>query len=288
MRLKIDHCTASAKSENRKIMKTEKNRKTVIVRGGGDLATGIIYRLWRSCFDVICLEIPSPTVVRRSVAVARVVYDGDSLIEDMDVCLAENPDQMDFIKGINVLIDPEGDSIALLRPFAVIDAMMSKRKTATNKNMADLVLAIGPGFSAPEDVHGIIETKRGHSLGRLITKGSAEANTGIPGEVLGYTCERLLRSPSDGYLSPVLSIGERVKEGDVIGSVNGIPVKAQIGGVVRGLIHPSVLVREGSKIGDIDPRNELGNCFIISDKALAVGGGVLEAILRFEARGRLD
>ncbi|MFA7207906.1 MAG: selenium-dependent molybdenum cofactor biosynthesis protein YqeB [Synergistaceae bacterium] len=269
-------------------MKTDKNRKTVIVRGGGDLATGIIYRLWRSCFDVLCLEIPRPTVVRRSVAAALAVYDGNCRIEDMDVCLAENPDQIDFSKGINVLIDPKGNSIAVLKPFAVIDAMMTKRKTGTNRNMADLVLAIGPGFKAPEDVHGIIETKRGHSLGRLITKGRAETDTGIPGEVLGYTCERLLRSPSDGYLSPASSIGERVKEGDVIGSVNGIPVKAQIGGVVRGLIHPSVLVREGSKIGDIDPRNEPGNCCIISDKALAVGGGVLEAILRFEARGRLD
>jgi len=282
------YCTASAKSENGKMMKTDKNRKTVIVRGGGDLATGIIYRLWRSCFDVLCLEIPRPTVVRRSVAAALAVYDGNCRIEDMDVCLAENPDQIDFSKGINVLIDPEGNSIAVLKPFAVIDAMMTKRKTGTNRNMADLVLAIGPGFRAPEDVHGIIETKRGHSLGRLITKGRAETDTGIPGEVLGYTCERLLRSPSDGYLSPASSIGERVKEGDVIGSVNGIPVKAQIGGVVRGLIHPSVLVREGSKIGDIDPRNEPGNCCIISDKALAVGGGVLEAILRFEARGRLD
>ncbi|MGD9640403.1 MAG: molybdenum hydroxylase, partial [Synergistaceae bacterium] len=132
------------------------------------------------------------------------------------------------------------------------------------------------------------ETKRGHSLGRLFTKGSAETNTGIPGEVMGYTCERLLRSPSDGFLSPVVSIGERVKAGGLIGSVNGIPVKAQIRGVVRGLIHPSVLVREGSKIGDVDPRNEPENCFMVSDKALAVGGGVLEAILRFEARGSLD
>jgi xanthine dehydrogenase accessory factor len=269
------------------VIKVTEKKKIVIVRGGGDLATGVIYRLWRSCYDVLCLEKPNPLVIRRSVAAAQAVFDGSCRIEDMEAVLINSLEELDFTKGINVLTDPEGYSILSLKPFAVVDAIMAKRNIGTCKGMAGLVLALGPGFAAPEDVHGVIETKRGHSLGRLITNGNAERDSGIPGAQGGYAGERLLRSPADGYLDPLRSIGDSVNIGDIVGSVDGVPVKARLSGVIRGLIHPSVLLTKGVKIGDIDARNDPIHCFSISDKALAVAGGVLEAFLRFEAIGRL-
>ena len=254
--------------------------KLAIVRGGGDLATGIIYRLWKAGYAVLSLEIETPLVVRRTVSVASAVFDGSTVIEDMEAVRIDSLNDFSFDRSrISVLVDPEGESISILKPDILVDAIMAKRNLGTNKEMAPLVIGIGPGFSAPGDVDAVIETKRGHWLGRVIRNGSAIPNTGVPGLIKGYTIERLLRSPGEGYVIPVKSIGDSVIPGDVVAHVEGLPVCSQIEGIVRGLIHPSVKVKKGLKIGDIDPRGEREHCFSITDKALAIAGGVLEVIM---------
>jgi len=254
--------------------------KLAIVRGGGDLATGIIYRLWKAGYAVLSLEIETPLVVRRTVSVASAVFDGSTVIEDMEAVRIDSLNDFSFDRSrISVLVDPEGESISILKPDILVDAIMAKRNLGTNKAMAPLVIGIGPGFSAPGDVDAVIETKRGHWLGRVIMNGSAIPNTGVPGLIKGYTIERLLRSPDEGYVIPVKSIGDSVIPGDVVAHVDGLPVCSQIEGIVRGLIHPSVKVKKGLKIGDIDPRGEREHCFSITDKALAIAGGVLEVIM---------
>ncbi|MBP9975740.1 MAG: hypothetical protein AGIKBDMD_00507 [Synergistaceae bacterium] len=254
--------------------------KLAIVRGGGDLATGIIYRLWKAGYAVLSLEIETPLVVRRTVSAASAVFDGSTVIEDMEAVRIDSLNDFSFDRSrISVLVDPEGESISILKPDILVDAIMAKRNLGTNKEMAPLVIGIGPGFSAPGDVDAVIETKRGHWLGRVIRNGSAIPNTGVPGLIKGYTIERLLRSPGEGYVIPVKSIGDSVIPGDVVAHVEGLPVCSQIEGIVRGLIHPSVKVKKGLKIGDIDPRGEREHCFSITDKALAIAGGVLEVIM---------
>ncbi len=249
-----------------------------IVRGGGDLATGIIYRLWRVGFRVLCLETQYPLVVRRTVSAAQAVFDGTYEVEGMKVVHIDHFDGWE--RGtVAVKIDPDGACIGELSPALVVDAIMAKRYTGTHKGMAPLVLAIGPGFDAPTQVHGVIETKRGHYLGRLITNGSAIPNNGIPGMEMGYSVERLLRAPKDGYLMPSREIGDHVEKGEVVGKIDGEEVRTQISGVLRGMIHPSVRVTSGLKIGDVDPRDEREHCFSITDKALAIAGGVLEAVM---------
>lgn len=257
--------------------------QTVIVRGGGDLATGIIYRLWKVGFSVLVLETKCPLVVRRTVAVASAVFDGVMQVEDMKAIRISSADE--FVKGsevIQVLIDPEGKSIETIKPDIIVDAIMAKKNLGTNKNMAPLVIAIGPGFSAPEDVHAVVETKRGHTLGRVIKNGSAIPNTGVPGLMKGYSTERLLRAPANGYVFPVHKIGDKVSTGEVVGYVNGVEVCSQLDGILRGLIHPYVYVTPGLKIGDIDPRGDVKHCWSITDKALAIAGGVLEVIMSAE------
>ena len=254
--------------------------KLAIVRGGGDLATGIIYRLWKAGYAVLSLEIETPLVVRRTVSAASAVFDGSTVIEDMEAVRIDSLNDFSFDRSrISVLVDPEGESISILKPDILVDAIMAKRNLGTNKEMAPLIIGIGPGFSAPRDVDAVIETKRGHWLGRVIRNGSAIPNTGVPGLIKGYTIERLLRSPGEGYVIPVKSIGDSVIPGDVVAHVEGLPVCSQIEGIVRGLIHPSVKVKKGLKIGDIDPRGEREHCFSITDKALAIAGGVLEVIM---------
>ena len=254
--------------------------KLAIVRGGGDLATGIIYRLWKAGYTVLSLEIPAPLAVRRTVSVASAVFDRSTVIEDMKAVRIDSLNDLSFDRSrIYVLVDPEGLSISALRPDILVDAIMAKQNLGTNRNMASVVIGIGPGFSAPDEVDAVIETKRGHYLGRVIRNGSAIPNTGVPGLIRGYTVERLLRSPCEGHVIPVKSIGDSVMPGDVVAHVEGIPVCSQIEGIVRGLIHPSVKVKKGLKIGDIDPRGEREHCFSITDKSLAIAGGVLEVIM---------
>ena len=254
--------------------------KLAIVRGGGDLATGIIYRLWKAGYSVLSLEIPDPLVVRRTVSVASAIFDGETVIEDMKAVRIGSPKDLTYDRSrVSVLVDPEGRSISELRPDILVDAIMAKKNLGTKRGMAPIVIGIGPGFSAPGEVDAVIETKRGHYLGRVIRNGSAIPNTGVPGLIKGYTIERLLRSPGEGYVIPVKSIGDSVIPGDVVAHVEGLPVCSQIEGIVRGLIHPSVKVKKGLKIGDIDPRGEREHCFSITDKALAIAGGVLEVIM---------
>jgi xanthine dehydrogenase accessory factor len=254
--------------------------RTAIVRGGGDLATGIIYRLWKARYKILCLETELPLTVRGPVSAATAVFEGRHVVEDMPAVLIGSLDEWED-HTVVVLVDPEGKSIGQVGPDLVVDAIMAKCYTGTNRTMAPLVLAIGPGFSAPDQVHGVVETKRGHYLGRLITDGMAIPNTGIPGMEMGYTVERLLRAPADGHVTPVRQIGDHVETGDVVAIVNKCEVHSQIKGVLRGLIHPKVPVTKGLKIGDVDPRDERSHCFSITDKALAIAGGVLEAVMSF-------
>ncbi len=254
--------------------------KTVIVRGGGDLATGIIYRLWKVGCSVLALETARPLVVRRTVSVASAVFDGSAKVEEMRAVLIDSAEK--FAAGsdaVQVLVDPEGRAIEKVRPDILIDATMAKKNLGTTKDMAPLVIAIGPGFSAPQEVHAVIETKRGHTLGRVITDGGAIPNTGVPGMIKGFSTERLLRAPADGYLLPVHKIGDEVSCGEVVGYVNGVEVCAKLDGILRGLIHPNVYVTKGLKIGDVDPRGDASHCWSITDKALAIAGGVLEVIM---------
>ncbi|MDO5114947.1 MAG: selenium-dependent molybdenum cofactor biosynthesis protein YqeB [Synergistaceae bacterium] len=262
---------------------------TVIVRGAGDLATGIIYRLWKCGFRVLATEIARPLAVRRAVSAASAVYDGEALIEDMPVRLVGSASEFLAADCPCVIVDPNGETIALLRPEIVMDAIMAKRNTGTNKSMAPLVIAIGPGFSAPGEVHAVVESKRGHRLGRLIVNGSAIPDTGVPGSVGGYTTERLLRAPASGSVISPFVIGDKVKAGMEVAEVDGVKIRARIDGVLRGLIHPDAPVTAGMKIGDIDPSGDPERCFTITDKALAVAGGALEAIMSLGIRaGRFN
>jgi len=253
-----------------------------IVRGGGDLATGVVYRLWRVGFSVVVLETHRPTAIRRTVSVAQAVFDKTHTIGGMTARLVTPSDMAQpgvHDGNVKVLIDPRGDSIAALKPDLLVDAVMAKRNCGTSKDMAPRVIALGPGFNAPRDVHAVVETLRGHDLGRVIVNGEAAADTGVPGEVAGETGLRVIRSPGNGNFEASVSIGDSVREGQVIGKVGDKLVWAGIDGVLRGLIHPLAAVVTGMKIGDIDPRAKRENCFSISDKSLAVGGGVLEAAL---------
>lgn len=254
--------------------------KIAIVRGGGDLATGVIYRLWSTGHKILSLEIETPLVVRRAVSAANAVFDGSCMVEDMYVNKINSLEEFYENNNVSIFVDPRGNSIEKLSPDVLVDCIMAKYNTGTDINMAPLVVGIGPGFTAQKDVHYVVETKRGHTLGRLISNGTAIPNTGVPGMEMGYTIERLLRSPSEGFLKPIKEIGDHVEIGDLIATVNGCPVTAKIKGVLRGLIHPSVRLSKGLKIGDVDPRGVSEHCFTITDKALAIGGAVLEAVLK--------
>ncbi|KAA3647133.1 MAG: EF2563 family selenium-dependent molybdenum hydroxylase system protein [Chloroflexi bacterium] len=254
----------------------------VLIRGGGDLASGVALRLHRADIQVLITELFEPLVVRRSVAFAEAVFSGKVEVEGVSGYLAENLEHAQDILGrgdIPVRIDPEGESLELLKPLVVVDARMTKKAPETDMDIAPLVIGLGPGFSAGEDCHAVVETKRGHSLGRVIWKGSAEENTGVPGSVQKYNVDRVLRAPAEGELIAHAEIGDSLKEGTSIAQVNGQMVKAPFEGVLRGLLYPGIQVTKGLKIGDLDPRNDVSYTRRVSDKALAIGGGVLEAML---------
>lgn len=256
---------------------------TILIKSGGDIATGIAHRLHVSGYRVLITELREPTVIRRTVSFASAVYQGECKIEGITARCVSVGEVTDCLARsiIPVVIDPECKLADILRPAAIIDAILAKVNTGTTLQSAPVVIGIGPGFTAGRDVHAVIETMRGHDLGRVMTIGSATPNTGVPGEIGGYSSERLLRSPCEGLFSSVVAIGAVVSAGDVVAHVAGKPVVAQIGGVVRGLLFDGLAVTSGMKIGDIDPRCRREHCFTISDKARAVGGGALEALLRF-------
>ena len=262
----------------------------VLIKGAGDLATGTAVRLYRAGFQIVMTDIAQPTAVRRTVAFCQCMYDGEAEVEGITARQAANVEQAQAILAageIPVLEDPKAHILKELPFGAVVDAILAKKNLGTSMTDAPIVLALGPGFTAGTDCHGVIETKRGHDLGRLILEGSAIPNTGVPGDVGGYTKERIIRAPADGPFEPVAEIGQKVELGDVVAKVNGVPVTAQLTGVVRGMLPAGIPVTKGMKSGDIDPRCEVRHCFTVSDKARAIGGGVLEGLLYFGRRSGL-
>ena len=256
----------------------------VLIKGAGDLATGTAVRLRRAGFDLVMTEVERPTAVRRTVAFSQCMYDGTAAVEGLTARRASGKAEAlaALARGeIPVLCDP-GAEIRKELPFdALVDAILAKRNLGTAITDAPIVLALGPGFTAGVDCHGVIETQRGHDLGRLITDGSAVPNTGVPGNIGGYTTERIIRASADGVFEPVAAIGDQVQKGDLVARVDGEPVYALITGVVRGMLPAGLKVCRGMKSGDIDPRCEVRHCFTVSDKARAIGGGVLEGLLYF-------
>ena len=303
-----------------------KKNLLIICRGAGDLATGIIHRLHRAGHRVIALETDYPAAIRRQVSFCEAVYDGSAAVEGVTArlvpALTDAETDTETYSGINdtpaahiasekwdssvieavleagevpLLIDPKGESIALLKPDVVVDAIIAKKNLGTTIDMAPLVIGVGPGFTAGQDVHLVIESMRGHNLARIITDGMAQPNTGVPGNIAGFTSERVIHAPAAGYIHDVRKIGDIVQKGDEIARIypdkesydnalsEYVPVNATITGIIRGLIREGYYFRKGFKIADIDPReSELTNCFTISDKARNIAGSVLEAVSVFE------
>lgn len=260
----------------------------ILIKGAGDLATGAAHRLATCGFAVAMLEIPQPTVIRRTVAFAEAVYKGKFTVEGITAILAKSPAEIKNLSQegkIAVLVDPGWMALKVLRPAVVLDAILAKKNLGTSLGDAPIVIGMGPGFTAGTDVHAVVETKRGHDLGKVIYSGSAIPNTGIPGNIGGYSSERLLKSPAGGIFLGKRKIGDMVEVGDIIATVGNTHVRAAISGVIRGLLHDGLQIPKNFKIGDIDPRGESANCFTISDKARSVAGGVLEAVLYFMTRG---
>ena len=260
----------------------------IIIRGGGDLATGTVYKLKKSGFPVLILETDSPSAIRRNVAFCEAVYQGSQKVEDMTCYKASSPEEAERLleEGkLAVLVDPRGESIPRFKPLAVVDAILAKKNLGTHRGMAPVTVALGPGFTAGEDVDAVVETRRGHDLGRVLWQGQAAPNTGIPGPIGGFGKERVIHCPAAGVLRNVRKITDRVAKGEVIAIVETetgpVPVEATLDGILRGLIRDGYPVKAGFKMADIDPRaEEYNNCFTISDKARCIAGGVLEAILQ--------
>lgn len=303
-----------------------KKNLLIICRGAGDLATGIIHRLHRAGHRVIALETDYPAAIRRQVSFCEAVYDGSAVVEGVTArlvpALADAETDTETYSGENdtpaahivsekwdssaieavleagevpLLIDPKGESVALLKPDVVVDAIIAKKNLGTTIDMAPLVIGVGPGFTAGQDVHLVIESMRGHNLARIITDGMAQPNTGVPGNIAGFTSERVIHAPAAGYIHDVRKIGDIVQKGDEIARIypdkesydnalsEYVPVNATITGIIRGLIREGYYFRKGFKIADIDPReSEITNCFTISDKARSIAGSVLEAVSAFE------
>lgn len=265
-------------------------KKLIIVRGGGDIATGTIHRLWSAGLPVLVLEAECPSAIRRQVAVSEAVYDGETVVEGMKGVRIGNWEEAETVIAegdVPVLVDPKGKAIEKLHPVVVVDGILAKKNLGTYKEMAPLTVALGPGFEAGKDADVVIETMRGHNLGRLIRSGSALPDTGIPGKIGGYTAERVIHAAEAGIFHNVCRIGDIVNAGDEIarietadGRMLGVP--ATISGIIRGLLREGYPIPKGFKIADIDPRREeLVNCFTISDKARCIAGSVLEAVIPY-------
>ena len=253
----------------------------VLIRGGGEMASGIAHRLHQCHMQVLITEVAEPTAVRRSVAFAEAVYCGRQTIENVTaVRVATCSDALIEWQhdAIPLLIDPQAKIIREVMPAVIVDATMSKSGGDTKLSDAPLVIGIGPGFTVGDNVHAVIESNRGYHLGRVIWQGAAQPDTGVPAPVAGHTEARVMRAPRAGCFSSRRAIGDRVAAGDIVGEVDGAPVRAQITGLVRGMLHNGIQIRAGVKVGDIDPRGETEYCGSISDKARAIGGGVVEAI----------
>jgi len=266
----------------------------IAVKGAGDLATGVIHRLARAGFPVVATELPEPTVVRRTVSFAEAVLLGEMTVEGITAQRASSTQEILELLSqgrVPVVVDPEGRLFRRLHPLALVEATLSKQNTGITIHDAPIVIALGPGYEAGRDVHAVVETNRGHNLGRVYYEGNAEPNTGIPGAIAGYTVERLLKAPVGGKLYGTRQIGDMVQAGDIIAHIHEAgcagepcscqptPIVAAIPGILRGLLRDGLTVKADMKVGDIDPRAAREHCFTISDKSRAIGGGVLEAIL---------
>ena len=259
----------------------------IIVRGGGDLATGTIHRLWSAGLRVLVLETTQPAAIRRQVALCEAVYEGEATVEELRAVRIEALEQAQSVwaqGAVPVLVDPEGACIARAKPEVVVDAILAKKNLGTTRDMAPLTIALGPGFTAGQDVDAVVETKRGHRLGRIIREGAAIPNTGVPGVIGGYGAERVIHAEKAGVFRNVCAIGDLVSAGETIAEIetpDGIrtPVTTRIAGILRGLLRDGYPVTLGFKVADVDPRREeLENCFLISDKARCIAGSVLELI----------
>ena len=256
--------------------------KVVIVRGGGDLASGTINRLHNMGFKVLVLEIEKPNFIRRKVCYGQAVYEKEFLLEGI---VSERADNLDEIKNIwadgriPVYIDSQMEIVSKIKPIAVIDAIIAKKNLGMRKGIAPITIALGPSFEAGKDVDVVIETQRGHNLGRIIFEGFAAENTGVPGIIKGYGKERVIHAPASGKLKIVHDIGSIVQKDEIIAYIDSVPVYASLTGLIRGMIREGSIVEKGLKISDIDPREEeLKNCYTISDKARTISGGVAEAL----------
>lgn len=258
----------------------------IVVRGGGDLATGTIHRLWSVGFRVLVLETARPAAIRRQVSLCEAVYEGRATVEGLTAVLIRDVSEMEQVWAegcVPMLVDPEGSCLEKVKPAVLVDAIIAKKNLGTSRTMAPATIALGPGFVAGEDVDVVIETSRGHRLGRVIREGSAKPNTGIPGIIGGYGRERVIHSPAGGVMRNICAIGDIVAKDEDIAYVEtdagNVMVKATIPGIIRGLIRDGYPVTEGFKIADIDPREtELENCWLISDKARCIAGSVLEQV----------
>ena len=270
----------------------ERQRQLIIVRGGGDIATGTIHRLHRCGYPVLVLETGTPSAIRRQVAFSEAIYDGSSEIEGVTCLKVSSYDEAKAVweaAAMPVMIDERCDILKRVRPWALVDAILAKKNLGTTRDMADKTIGLGPGFTAGEDVDLVIETMRGHDLGRILSKGCALPNTGVPGRIGGFDKERVIHSPAQGILFGTVRIGDRVEKGQPIAIIvtgqGEVTVEASLTGLVRGLIRDGYPVTKGFKIADIDPREqEFENCFTISDKARAIGGSVLEGLLYLEMK----
>ena len=259
----------------------------ILIRGAGDIASGIAVRLYRCGFTLAMTDLQQPTSIRRTVCFSEAILHGACTVEGVT---AEQAASLNDAKAIwqrghiPVFADDEGTVRAMLQPDAVVDARLAKVNLDTTLTDAPIVVAVGPGFTAGQDCHAVVETQRGHYLGRVIYEGAVAPNTGIPGNIGGYTVERIVRAPKAGTFHPVHAIGDQVEADEIVAYVDEAPVRCQIGGTLRGILPEGIRVFEGMKSGDVDPRCKPDHCFCASDKALSVGGGVLEALLHFGYR----
>lgn len=260
-----------------------RREQIVAIKGAGDLASGVGLRLWRSGFRVVFSELPVPLCIRRTIAFSSAVIDGSAAVEDAEGVLIRDISEADSIWAqgkLPVIVDENAEQILSIKPDVLVDARLIKTwREDTHLTDAPLVIGMGPGFEAGKNVHCVIETNRGHNLGRVFWTGEAEPNTGIPGTIKGEGIKRVVKAPCGGVFKPLVQIGDSVRVDEVIAEIDGHEVRAQLDGIVRGIIYPKITVWQGLKIMDIDPRGNRSHCFTVSDKASALGGGVLEAIL---------
>ena len=265
-----------------------KQEKRIVVRGGGDLATGTIHRLWSAGLRVLVLEAEHPAAIRRQVSLCEAVYEGETTVEGLRAVRVASLAEADAVwaqNAVPVLVDRKGSCLAAAKPAVLVDAIIAKKNLGTTRDMAPLTIALGPGFVAGQDVDVVVETKRGHKLGRIIWAGSAAPNSGVPGVIGGYGAERVIHSPAAGVFRNRRAIADFVEAGETIALLETpegetVPVTTQISGILRGLLRDGYPVPKGFKVADVDPRREeLENCFLISDKARCIAGSVLELVV---------